>query len=237
MRLDKFLSVTGTASRSEAAKAIRRGGVLVDGKAAGSPTLQIDPEHSCVEYDGERVVYRKYTYIMLNKPMGVVSATEDGRDKTVLDLLPEKLRRLNLFPCGRLDKNTEGLMLLTDNGELAHRLLAPKSHVAKTYRFGADGPISDEDRSVLEAGVYIAGGYLTKPAKVQLDEGRKSGLITITEGKYHQIKLMLEAVNNKITRLERITFGPLSLDRELDRGAWRFLTEEEIKKLESNGRN
>jgi len=237
MRLDKFLTVTGTASRSEAAKAIRRGGVLVDSKAANSPSMQIDPERARVEYNGEQVVYRKHTYIMLNKPQGVVSATEDGRDKTVLDLLPEKLRRLNLFPCGRLDKNTVGLMLLTDNGDLAHRLLAPKSHVAQSYRFSAERPISDEDTSALESGVHISGGYLTKPATLQLDADRMGGIITITEGKYHQIKLMLEAVDNKILSLGRITFGPLTLDEALAEGEWRFLTDEETQKLESNGRN
>lgn len=237
MRLDKFLSETGTATRSESAKAIRRGGVLVDGVAANSPSMQIDPEISAVVYLGERVVYRRYTYIMLNKPEGVVSATEDGRDKTVLDLLPEKLRRLNLFPCGRLDKNTVGLMLLTDNGELAHRLLAPKSHVPKAYRFTAERAISDEDKNALESGVYIAGGYLTKPATLVLDEDRMGGIITIVEGKYHQIKLMLEAVDNKILHLGRITFGPLVLDTALARGDWRFLTDGEILELESHGRN
>lgn len=237
MRLDKFLSETGTATRSESAKAIRRGGVLVDGVVAHSPSMQIDPERAAIDYLGERVIYRKYTYIMLNKPEGVVSATEDGKDQTVLDLLPEKLRRLNLFPCGRLDKNTVGLMLLTDNGELSHRLLAPKSHVAKSYRFLAEGEISDEDKAALEAGVYIAGGYRTKPAKLALDEGRLGGVITIIEGKYHQIKLMLEAVDNKILHLERITFGSLTLDESLARGDWRFLTEREIRELESYGRN
>lgn len=237
MRLDKFLTVTGTASRSESAKMIRRGGVLVDGKAANSPSMQIDPEKCCVEYHGEKVIYRQYTYIMLNKPKGVVSATEDGKDKTVLDLLPEKLRRLGLFPCGRLDKNTVGLMLLTDNGELSHRLLAPKSHVAKSYRFGAERPLSNEDKAALESGVYIAGGYLTKPSEIELDGDRMGGIITITEGKYHQIKLMLEAVGNKIISLGRITFGPLVLDRSLAEGEWRFLTDQEIEELELNGRN
>jgi 16S rRNA pseudouridine516 synthase len=236
MRLDKFLTVTGTASRSDSAKAIRRGAVLVDGKAASSPSMQIEPETCVVQYCGETVEYRKFTYIMMNKPMGVVSATEDGRDKTVLDLLPEKLRRLNLFPCGRLDKNTVGLMLLTDNGELAHRLLAPKSHVSKSYRFEAEHSLAGEDVTALEKGVYIAGGYLTKPAIVTPDEGRSSGIITITEGKYHQIKYMFEAVGNKITSLGRVTFGPLVLDETLAAGEWRFLTEREIEQLESNGR-
>ncbi len=231
MRLDKFLTVTGTASRSEAAKAIRAGRVLVDGKVARAPSDTVDPDKNVIEYFGERVEYRKYTYIMLNKPEGYVSATEDGRDKTVLELLPEKLQKLNLFPCGRLDKYTVGLMLLTDNGVLGHKLLAPKSHVSKTYRFEAEKPLSAEDIAALEAGVHIAGGYLTKPCKVELT-AEKTGSITITEGKYHQIKQMLEAVDNKILTLERYTFGPLSLDETLARGEWRFLTEDEIKELE-----
>lgn len=232
MRLDKFLTVTATATRSEAAKAIRIGRVLVNGIPAKSPSHAVDPDRDEVEYFGERVEYRQYTYIMLNKPEGYVSATEDGRDKTVLELLPEKLRRLNLFPCGRLDKYTVGLMLLTDNGALGHRLLAPKSHVSKTYYFEAEGALSQEDAATLENGVYIAGGYLTKPCRVKLLSER-TGEITITEGKYHQIKQMLEAVGNKITTLERITFGPLRLDGTLQRGEWRFLSPEEIDQLES----
>lgn len=231
MRLDKFLTVTATATRSEAAKAIRIGRVLVDGVPAKSPSHTLDPEKNVVEYFGERVEYRKFTYIMLNKPEGYVSATEDGRDKTVLELLPEKLQKFNLFPCGRLDKYTVGLMLLTDNGPLGHRLLAPKSHVSKTYYFEAEKSLSAEDVKALEEGVHIAGGYLTKPAKVTL-LSECSGNITITEGKYHQIKQMLEAVENKITMLERVTFGPLALDGSLARGQWRFLTQEEIDMLE-----
>ena len=231
MRIDKFLTVTGTATRSEAAKAVRIGRVLVDGVPAKSPSHAVDPEKNRVEYFGELVEYRKFTYIMLNKPEGYVSATEDGRDKTVLELLPEKLRKFNLFPCGRLDKYTVGLMLLTDNGPLGHKLLAPKSHVSKTYYFESEKPVSTENVGALEHGVHIAGGYLTKPAKVALISPNK-GRITIAEGKYHQIKQMFEAVDNKITLLERVTFGPLVLDEALARGEWRFLTQDEIDMLE-----
>ena len=231
MRLDKFLSVTGTLSRSESKKAIRAGRVSVDGVAAKSGELQLDPEKARVRFDGREIVYRRFTYIMLNKPEGYVSATDDPRDKTVLELLPDELRKFNLFPCGRLDKYTLGLMLITDDGELSHRLLAPKSHVSKDYRFRSEKPVSEADRLALEAGVHIEGGYLTKPARVALDEGAESGIITICEGKYHQIKQMLEAVSNKITYLERVSFGPLVLDESLARGEWRFLTEEEIAEL------
>ena len=167
---------------------------------------------------------------MLNKPEGYVSATEDGYEKTVLDLLPEEERRKNLFPCGRLDKNTLGLMILTNDGENAHKLLSPKNHVSKTYRFKSKLPISKEDKQRLEDGIDI-GGYLTKPCKIELFDGSASGDITITEGKYHQIKRMLEAVDNKITYLERIAFGTISLDSSLGRGEWRYLTENEEKNL------
>lgn len=234
MRLDKFLSVTATATRSEANKAARAGRVLVNGCPCKDASMHIDPEKDIVEFCGEKVLYRKYTYIMLNKPRGYVSATEDGKDKTVLELLPEKLRDIGLFPCGRLDKNTTGLMLLTDNGELGHKLLAPKSHVSKTYGFKCEEVLADEDVTRLEQGVYIAGGYLTKPAKLKTFDDRTSGEITITEGKYHQIKFMFEAVKNKITELERLTFGPLKKDENLQRGEWRYLTDAEITMLEKH---
>lgn len=229
MRLDKFLSITGTASRKDSARAVRAGAVTVNGVGASKADMNVDPDADKITFYGIPVVYRKNTYIMMNKPTGVVSATEDGREKTVIDLLPEDLRRLDLFPCGRLDKNTEGLMLLTDNGSLAHHLLSPKRHVSKKYRFTSKFPLTDETRAQLEEGVDI-GGYVTKPCKVEiLDDG---GYITLTEGKYHQIKLMLDAVGNKVTSLERLTFGPLSLDEKLGRGEWRLLTSDEIRSIE-----
>ena len=206
----------------------------MNGLPVKDASAHIDPEKDIVEYCGEKVLYRKYTYIMLNKPQGYVSATEDGKDKTVLELLPEKLRDIGLFPCGRLDKNTTGLMLLTDNGELGHKLLAPKSHVSKTYGFKCEEPLSDQDAAKLETGVYIAGGYLTKPAKISMFENKTTGEITITEGKYHQIKFMFEAVKNKITELERLTFGPLKKEESLKRGEWRYLTDSEIALLEKH---
>ena len=229
MRLDKFLSCTGTASRSEASRAVRGGAVLVNGVAVKKADVQIDPERDAVTYCGRRVVYRRFTYIMLNKPEGYVSATEDGRDPTVFELLPEELRRLDLFPCGRLDKNTLGLMLLTDNGQLAHFLLSPKRHVSKKYRVVTKFPVDEEKRAQLEGGVDI-GGYVTKPCVFEITP--EGGYITITEGKYHQIKLMLDAVGNKVRLLERLTFGPLSLDESLERGEWRYLNEEEIRAIE-----
>ncbi len=234
MRLDKYLSLTGTATRSEASRAVRAGRVLVNGIPAKKADMPIDPDTAAVVFGGVPVVYRQYTYILLNKPDGVVSATEDGRERTVLDLLSDEVRRLRpaLFPCGRLDKHTTGLMLLTNNGDLAHRLLSPARHVDKTYRFRVKFPLSDEDISVLDAGVDI-GGYTTDPCRVERVEER-AGFITLHEGKYHQIKLMMEARHNQITELERITFGPLSLDANLAPGEWRMLTDEEIRALEAH---
>ena len=237
MRLDKFLSVTGTLTRSESKKAIRAGRLRIDGAVAKSGETQLDPEMQKVSLDGKEIIYRRFTYIMLNKPEGYVSATDDKKDKTVLDLLPDDMKKDGLFPCGRLDKYTIGLMLITDDGDLGHKLLAPKSHVTKSYRFEAEHEVSEADAEALRTGVHIEGGYLTKPCALTLDEGRSSGVITLREGKYHQIKQMLEATKNKITYLERITFGSLGLDASLARGEWRHLTEEEIKALRADVNN
>lgn len=232
MRIDKLLSEMGIATRKEAASAAKRGGVLINGEPQKDCAKHIDPERDTVVYLGKKVTYQKFRYIMLNKPEGYVSATEDGRDPTVLDLLPEEYRGFDLFPCGRLDKNTLGLMLITDNGELSHRLLSPKRHVKKKYFYRSKFPLTDAERELLEAGVTLDDGYETKPAEIELREDRASGYITLTEGKYHQIKRMLEAVRNKITYLERVSFGPLTLDPALERGECRPLTAEEITALE-----
>ena len=230
MRLDKLLSECGIASRKESAKAAKAGQILVNGLPAAKTDMQVDPATDTVTFCGRAVVWRKFVYVMLNKPDGYVSATEDARgEQVVTSLLPEEYQKMGLFPCGRLDKHTLGLMLLTNDGQLSHRLLSPKRHVAKTYAFHVKFPLSEADVSALECGVDI-GGYLTKPCHVELT-GEREGHITIIEGKYHQIKLMMEAVHNQITYLERITFGPLSLDAALERGEWRELTAEEIDAL------
>ena len=234
MRIDKFLSNMGVATRSESSKAARGGLILVNGVAVKKADAHIDPEKDEIIFCGRKIEYRKYTYILMNKPDGVVSATEDGRDKTVIDLLPEELQKLNLFPCGRLDKHTLGLVMLTDDGDLAHRLLSPKHHVKKKYYFESKFLLADEEIFYLERGATLEDGYVTKPSEIELLPDGRSGYITLVEGKYHQIKRMLEAVNNKITYLERITFGPLTLEKELGRGEWRFLTKDEIEKLENH---
>ncbi len=233
MRLDKFIVESGLATRTEIAKAAKNGAVTVNGEVVRRASGHIDPVYDVITYCGKRVVYREFTYIMLNKPSGYVSARTDDLSPTVIELLPPELQKIGLFPCGRLDKNTLGLMILTNNGPLAHKLLAPKHHVDKRYYFETKFQISKEDVIALENGVDI-GGYVTAPCKVKLTEER-CGHITLTEGKYHQIKLMAEAVHNQITFLERVTFGPIVLDKSLERGEWRYLTEKEQNELENRG--
>ena len=229
MRLDKLLSECGIASRKESARAARAGQILINGVPVKSADVQVKEGTDCVTFCGRTVQYKRFVYVMLNKPDGYVSATEDGRDPVVTELLDEEYRRREVFPCGRLDKHTLGLMLLTDDGQLSHRLLSPNRHVSKSYAFRVKFPLSDKDVESLEAGVDI-GGYVTKPCRVELT-GEREGTITITEGKYHQIKLMMEVVHNQVTYLERVTFGPLVLDASLARGEWRYLTDEEIALL------
>lgn len=233
MRLDKYLVAAGCCSRTEAKKIVRAGGVSINGRVPKSSDEKVDPIADEVVFCGKKVIYREFTYIMLNKPEGYVSATEDNREKTVLDLLPPEVNKTGLFPCGRLDKNTLGLMLITDDGDLAHQLLAPKKHVSKVYGFKCRDELSDADVQKLCEGVDIGEGYVTKPSKVVLDkDSRVEGRITIDEGKYHQIKRMFEAVDNKITYLERLEFGALKLDGSLARGQWRYLTDAEIASLD-----
>lgn len=231
MRLDKFFSVTATATRGEAARAVRAGQVTVNGAVAKSVSMQIDPGRDEIALGGTVIAYRAHHYILLNKPAGYVSATEDGKDPTVLTLLPEKYTALGLFPCGRLDKNTLGLMLLTDDGQLAHRLLAPRRHVAKRYRFRVKFPLTEAECARFREGLLLEDGYETKPADIALNEDHTSGVITLVEGKYHQIKRMMLSLHNQITYLERISFGPLALPDNLARGAWRLLTPDEEQAL------
>ena len=227
MRLDKFLSVSAVATRTQAGKAARAGQITVNGVPVKKADVQIDPEKDRVVYCGTEVCYKQYHYVLLNKPDGYVSATEDGRDPTVLELLPPQYAAFGLFPCGRLDKHTLGLMLLTDNGDVAHRLLSPRRHVSKRYAFRCKFPLTVEECERFREGLVLEDGYETKPADIELNEDMRSGIITLVEGKYHQIKRMLEALHNQITYLERITFGPLSLPEDLARGEWRELTPEE----------
>lgn len=233
MRLDKFFTETATLSRREANEQIKKGKVQVNGIVVIDSATKINENTDVIVYDGNIVSYQKYVYIMLNKPEGVVSATEDTNQKTVLDLLPDKYKKLGLFPCGRLDKDTLGFVMLTNNGELAHNLLSPKKHVQKTYRYNCADPLSNESKQKIENGLMLADGYITKPCKITKINDT-IGDITLTEGKYHEIKRLFGAVGNKITYLERISFGPLKLDNSLKRGEWRELTINEIDQLKGN---
>lgn len=229
MRIDKLLSSMGLASRTEAKKAAKNGEILCNGRPI-KENENIDPDTDSLFFRGKKIEYTEKIYIMLNKPSGVVSST-DGKDgETVIDLLPQEYKKRGLFPCGRLDKDTLGLLLITNDGELSHRLLSPKKHVSKVYYLKTQYPVSERDIAKLEEGVYIGDGETTRPSRVEA-EGERELKITIVEGMYHQIKRMLEAVNNKVIYLERMEFGTLKLDEGLERGQWRFLTAEELEAL------
>ena len=228
MRIDKLISETGFASRTEAAKAAKKGHVTVNGVAVKDLSRHIDPEKDVVTFLGEVVCYQKNVYIMMNKPEGYVSSTDDPSAPIVLELLDERLQKLGLFPCGRLDKYTLGLLILTNDGPAAHRMLSPKKHVEKVYRFKLKHAITPDEVASLEAGVDI--GFITKPCRVNMITDTE-GDITLVEGKYHQIKRMAEAVGNKIVYLERTSFAGITLDPSLERGEWRYLNDEEMEKI------
>lgn len=231
MRLDKYLSTAGECSRRDCARDCRAGVILINGIPARSADSEVIPGVSRVVRRGRVIEWREHIYIMLNKPEGYVSATENKKDGVpVVNELCDERDRSRVFPCGRLDKYTVGLMLLTDDGELSHRLLSPARYVDKSYRYGAVAPLTDAARLRLESGVHIEGGVLTAPCKVE-PIGEMDGIITIHEGRYHQIKQMFYAVGNKILTLERISFGPLVLDSALSRGEWRYLGDDEVTAL------
>ncbi len=230
-RLDKLLAATGRWSRREAKELIRQGRVLVDGAAAGSGEEKADPAASEILVDGLPLGYREYTYIMLHKPAGVLTATEDRRQRTVLDLLPPELRRRGLSPVGRLDRDTEGLLLLTNDGALAHRLLAPRSHVDKVYYARVDRVLGPADQAAFAAGITLEDGLVCMPAELKLLGDGSEVLVTLHEGKFHQIKRMIASRGGAVCYLKRIAMGPLALDPALDRGEYRALTEEEVVKI------
>ena len=227
MRIDKFFSEIGMFSRKECAEKLKKGMITVNGVVVKKGDFKVDENLDEVCFNGAPVLYKKYAYILVNKPTGVVSATEDGRDKTVVDLLPDNMRKLNLFPCGRLDKDTVGLVILTNDGVSAHNALSPKRHVEKKYYFEVADPYLDEDILAIEGGLKLADGYETKPCKIERKD-QTSGYITLTEGKYHEIKRLFGARRNKIVFLERISFSKIQLG-DLPRGEWRKLTDEEEK--------
>lgn len=229
-RLDKIISATGKKSRREVREMVRQGRVLVDGKPAPAADMKVDPQTAVILLDGEPLGYEKFTYVMLHKPAGVLTATEDRRQETVLDLLPPELRRRALSPVGRLDKDTEGLLLLTNDGQLAHRLLSPKSHVDKVYYARVDGALEPGDIVAFAAGMTLGDGLECLPAGLEILSPTEA-LVTLREGKFHQVKRMLAARGKPVLYLKRLSMGRLRLDPALAPGAWRMLTEEERSAL------
>lgn len=232
MRLDKFLADMGTGTRSQIKEAIRRGRVSVNGLPVKKPELQVS-DTDRIEFDGKEISYTELEYYMLYKPAGVLSATRDKKAATVLDLIEDKKRK-DLFPVGRLDKDTEGLLLITNDGELAHRLLSPKHHVSKVYFARVDGMITKDMIEQFAKGIEIDEEFTALPAQMrvlQAGEDESEAELTIYEGKFHQVKRMFEAVGLTVTYLKRLSMGSLMLDESLGKGGYRLLTEQELKEL------
>ena len=235
MRLDKLLANIGYGSRKEVKKLLKNGVVKVNQIVAKDGKLHVNPTEVIITIHGDQVFYKEFIYLMMNKPQGVISATEDFQEKTVIDLLDMEDSVLNPFPVGRLDKDTEGLLLITNDGVLAHKLLSPKKHVPKTYFAVIDGVVSDLDVDAFKKGVLLDDGYHTKPGELKiLKSGIRSDIeLTITEGKFHQVKRMFEAVGKKVVYLKRISMGPIQLDENLMLGDYRELSEDEVDQLKN----
>ena len=236
MRLDKFLVENGLGSRSQVKDVLKKGLVLVNGRAEKSPKTQINETADEIVVSGQKLTYEKFVYYLLNKPKGYISATEDERHKTVLDLLDETARQKEVFPVGRLDIDTHGLLLLTNNGKLAHAMLSPKKHVEKIYRAKVAGLMNQSDVERFARGIELK-DFTCQPAQLKIlevDEEKETSLVEISlaEGKFHQVKRMVAACGKEVTDLQRLSMGPLQLDPELALGEWRRLTEEEMKSLE-----
>jgi len=230
VRLDKYLSDTGLVSRREAKELIKAGRIRIDKSIAASGDIKLDPDLSIVYIDGEAVEYKKFRYIMMNKPNGVLSATEDSTQKTVIDLLPESLRKQGLFPVGRLDKDTTGLLLLTNDGVFSHSIITPKKLVPKVYRAAVTGILDETDIEAFEKGIVLGDGTECMPAKLEI-ERPSVGLATVYEGKYHQVKRMFASRGKHVTALQRLSIGSLKLDSSLAAGEFREISEEEKKSI------
>ena len=234
MRVDKLLSNVGVACRAELKKYCKQGLISVNGKAINNPGVQVDSESDDIRFNGEKIVYREFVYIMLNKPDGYISATFDKYDPIVLDLIDQSYLVFEPFPVGRLDKDTEGLLVLTNDGQLAHRVLSPKKHVPKTYYAKIQGKVTEEDILAFEKGVILDDGYETMPSQLKIlkSDDMSEIELTIHEGKFHQVKRMFESVGKKVVYLKRLSMGKLKLDESLGLGEYRELTEEEVKLIE-----
>lgn len=229
-RLDKIIGNSGFGTRKEIKNWVRKGLVTVNGITATSSDMKVDPNQDVITVMGETLEYQQYIYLMMHKPAGYITATEDKRQPTVYDLLPEFYQQFDLSPVGRLDKDTEGLLLLTNDGANVHKWLAPKSHVEKTYFARLEYPVKQTDFQAIEQGVNI-GGYVTLPAELKAGDEPNEIFLTIHEGKFHQVKRMFEALDNQVLYLKRVSMGGVPLDETLEKGEVRELTEEELAKL------
>ncbi|WP_369711668.1 pseudouridine synthase [Leptotrichia sp. HSP-334] len=233
MRLDKFLANSGIGTRKEVKIILKKGKIRVNEKIVKDAKMQVDEIKDDVKIEGEKITYKPFVYIMMNKPSGVISATEDGKHKTVIDLLCEKYKNYKVFPVGRLDIDTEGLLLLTNDGVLAHNLLSPKKHVDKKYYVELKEPLTIEKKKILENGIKLEENFVTKKAKIEIidkdeDIEVNSVFITISEGKFHQVKRMFKFVENEVLYLKRVKMGKLLLPEDLKLGEYRELSEEEM---------
>ena len=233
-RLDKIIASTGKWSRKDVKLLIKQGRVLVDGVPAASADEKFDPEQTPITVDGEDIGYCSVTWLMMNKPAGYLSATEDGKGETVLDLLPRELQRRNLFPVGRLDKDTEGLLLLTNDGVTAHKLLSPKYHVDKVYYTRVLGKLEEADCVAFREGIVLGDGLHCMPADLEIISAGETSeaYVTLREGKFHQVKRMLASRGKPVQYLRRIKMGKMTLEPDLLLGKYRFLSEDEVKELQ-----
>ncbi len=229
-RLDKLISASGKFSRREVKLLVKQGRVIVNGALAPSPEMKVDETDCRILVDGQDIGYEKFTYVMLHKPAGVLSAVEDAKQKTVLQLLPQELQRRGLSPVGRLDKDTEGLLLLTNDGALTHHLLSPRHHVDKVYYARVEGQLTQADCAAFAAGMTLGDGLECLPAGLEILSPHEA-LVTLQEGKFHQVKRMLGERGKLVVYLKRLSMGPLRLDETLPAGAWRHLREEEVAAL------
>lgn len=236
MRLDKFLADMQIGTRNQVKEFVKKGLVTVNGETITKSDYKIDENSDCITCKGSMLSYQKYRYFLLHKPAGVITATKDNHDKTVMELLPKELAA-DFFPVGRLDKDTEGLLLITNDGELSHRLLSPKKHVAKTYYVECSGILTPEKVQQLEQGLDIGDEKPTLPAEVEVIQELESTYViklTITEGRFHQVKRMIQAIDGEVTYLKRLAMGGLTLDKALEKGSYRELTPEEVDMLKRN---
>ena len=230
MRVDKLISECGVASRKEIKQMIKAGRISIDGVVASAPEQKLDPDVSKVSIDGEELGYAKFRYYMLNKPAGLLSATDDGKHRTVLDIVTPEMRKMGLFPVGRLDKDTTGLLLLTNDGEFAHWIISPKSEIVKTYHAVTEAAVNDDDVAAFKEGIVLGDGTKCLPAElIPLDDG--SCLVKVMEGKYHQVKRMLASCGKPVKELERLSIGTVELDLSLKSGEFRALTDDELCRL------